>query len=77
MVVVPFPGMVVTIETCRACGRPTPTHVLRGRWIGCQRDVVIGRDQVTRARRLRLARLQRRMLRVQPFGIGVDGMDAR
>lgn len=76
MAVVQFPT-AAPIETCSACGRPTTTHVLRGRWVGCSRDVVIGRDQVTLARRLRLARLQSRVVRVRPFGIDVAGMEAR
>lgn len=77
MGVLRFPTATPTIETCSACGRPTAAHFVGDRAIGCRADVVIGRDQMTLARRLRLARLQSRVVRVRPFGIDVDGMDAR
>lgn len=57
--------------TCTSCGGSVATHWRVGsRWVGCSRDVVVGRDQFTPARRLRLALLQSRRTRVQPFGIG-------
>lgn len=76
MAVVWFPVTSPT-DLCAACGRPTEGHFVGGRAIGCRSDVAIGRDQMTLARRLRLARLQSRVTRVRPFGIDVDGMDAR
>jgi hypothetical protein len=36
-------------------------------------DVVIGRDQITDARRARLAQLQTRVRHVHPFGIDGEG----
>lgn len=72
-----FPRAAPVVETCAACLQPTAAHAVHGRWVGCRTDVVIGRDQETVARRLRLARLQSRVRRVRPFGIGVDGLEAR
>lgn len=76
MRIVQFP-LAASTEMCAACRQPTAGHVVRGRWVGCQRDVTVGQDQMTLARRLRLARLQSRVARVRPFGIDVDGMAAR
>ncbi len=64
-------------DICDACLRPTVEHRVNGRFVGCRTDVVIGRDQMTLARRLRLARLQSRSRVVRPFGIDVEGMQAR
>lgn len=59
--------------TCAACGRLTATHhTVNGRWVGCTVDVVIGQDQETRARRLRLALLQSRVRQLRPFGIDTE-----
>lgn len=58
------------VALCTACGRSVASHEARGRWIGCARDVVIGRDQHGPERRRRLALLQSRIGRVRPFGIG-------
>jgi hypothetical protein len=55
MAVVTFP-LVSRGDFCLACGRPMAVHGDR-----CVRDVVIGQDQDTLARRLRLARLQIRL----------------
>lgn len=68
MEIVKFPLDAPTDE-CTACGRSIASHLVRGRSVGCRQDVTIGRDQMTLARRLRLARLQSRVSRVQPFGI--------
>ena len=66
-----------TVDLCAACERPTAEHRVNDRFVGCRRDVVIGRDQQTLARRLRLARLQSGRRLVRPFGIDVEGMQAR
>ena len=57
---------------CMECGRPSVTHRVNGRWVACQRDVTIGRDQATASRRARLAQIQRRTLKVHPFGIDAE-----
>ncbi len=67
--VLPF-GRLTRAGTCTACGRPTASHRVNGRWTGCARDVVIGSDQATSWRRLRIALLQSRGgLKVKPFGV--------
>jgi len=76
MAVVMFP-LTSPADECSACGRPRAAHFVNGRAIGCRADVVIGQDQMTLARRLRLARLQSRRTGVQPFGVDVAGMEAR
>lgn len=76
MVVVTFP-LASPSDECSACGRPTAGHFVDGRAVGCRQDVVVGQDQMTFARRLRLARLQGRPSRVRPFGVDVDAMEAR
>jgi hypothetical protein len=69
--IVAFP---VRQEFCSACCRPTSTHRVNGRWVGCSRDIVIGRDVATFDKWLRVAALQPRVVKVQPFGIGAgDG----
>ncbi len=63
-------GRQTSAGACSACGRPTASHRVNGRWVGCSRDVVIGSDQATSWRRLRIALLQSRgVLKVKPFGI--------
>jgi hypothetical protein len=61
-------GSVLTFEArCPRCRRPRREHAAAG---ACLRDVVIGRDVEREARMARLAALQRRGLKVKPFGIG-------
>jgi hypothetical protein len=66
--VVTFPRL--RDDTCISCGQPRAAHLASGRWVGCSQDRVIGQDQHTAERRLRLALLQARVRRVRPFGIG-------
>lgn len=58
-------------DACTACGRPTTTHRVAGRWVGCSRDVTIMQDQHTAARRLRLQMIRSRSVvkAVRPWGI--------
>jgi hypothetical protein len=55
---------------CPRCGCLRNDHV-QGR---CRRDVVIGRDVEREARMARLATLQRRIVKVRPFGLNVERM---
>lgn len=73
MAVLMFP-LASSEDLCAACRRATWEHRVNGRWIGCRVDVVVGQDQETFARRLRLARLQSRVRTVRPFGIDVEGL---
>lgn len=76
MRVLAFP-VTASGNLCTGCERPTAEHEVNGRWVGCSRDVVIGQDQERLARRLRLAALQPRVVKVRPFGIDVEGIEAR
>ena len=55
-------------DLCTACGRPRRTHRVNGLWVGCTRDIAIGRDVVAADRRLRLALLQARALNIRRCG---------
>ena len=60
-------------EICTACGRLRALHSdAQGRSLGCVQDVKPGVDVMGSTRRLRLALLQSRVLKVQPFGIEVE-----
>ena len=63
-------GRVLSIEQCAACEGLVSAHRVNGVWVGCRRDRVIGRDQHVIERRLRIANLKQRVLKVRPFGIG-------
>ncbi|HVL67175.1 MAG TPA: hypothetical protein VM364_07920 [Vicinamibacterales bacterium] len=71
-----MPAVVIPImpvgDLCLACGQTTASHRVNGRWVGCRRDQAIGRDTETVARRLRLASLKQRVVKVRPWGIGAE-----
>lgn len=72
-----FPAPTTVDVCCPQCERPIAQHRLTARGYQCVQDIVVNRDQATEARRARLARLQSRVSRVRPFGIDVEGMEAR
>jgi len=62
---------------CPLCLRAIARHRLTARGFECGQDVVVGQDQQLADRRARLAHLQTRVLKVEPFGVDVAGMVAR
>jgi hypothetical protein len=67
-VVIPFAS---ADDVCPRCCRPVRLHRVGGVWVGCHRDVAVGRDDpaTVAARQARLAQLQTRVLKVQPWAI--------
>jgi hypothetical protein len=67
-----FPAPTQHDACCPLCRRAVAVHRVTGRGFQCVQDVVVGRDQMTAARRARLAQLHTRVLKVHPFGIDVE-----
>lgn len=64
-----FPGPTTADRSCPLCLRAVALHRRTARGFACVQDVVVNRDQATADRRARLAQLQLRVLKVQPWNI--------
>ena len=74
MAVFLFPAPTVREACCPLCHRALALHQVHGRGVRCVQDVVVGRDQLTAARRARLAQLQLRALKVHPWAVDAEGV---